>query len=301
MIFRPMTIVLLLLPACCPGWLPAQPPGRPGIPPLLRMLDADGDHVLSAGEIENAAEKLNAMDASKDGRVTTDEMREALRSLISQRPNGPGERGNETPSSRGGGSASESDFENPLLAVDEEEEKILGTLEEMQQGDRFRNVSTTDGRLLRLLAETTDAKKVVEIGTSTGESAVWLALGLRKTGGHLYTHEIDEERAETARANFEKAGVADQITLILGDAHETVEQHEGPIDILFLDADKEGYIDYLNKLVPLLRPGGLIVAHNMNTRQADPRYLEAITKDPKFETLFLLKEGTGVGVTMKKR
>ena len=73
------------------------------------------------------------------------------------------------------------------------------------------------------------------------------------------------------------------------------------IDILFIDADKEGYIDYLNKLLPLIRPGGLIVAHNMNTQQADPRYVEAITTNPDLETLFLHMDVTGVGVTLKKR
>lgn len=192
-------------------------------------------------------------------------------------------------------------FDAPPLPRDEVEKKILGAMEEMREGPRYRNVSFQDGRLLWLLAETTGAKTVVEIGTSTGESAVWFALALRSTGGHLFTHEIDPERAKIAEANFKKAGVDSLITIILGDAHETVAQHKKPIDILFLDADKEGYIDYLNKLVPLIRPGGLIIAHNMNTRMADPRYMEAITKNPDLETSFLLREGTGIGVTMKKR
>ncbi|MFH1265784.1 MAG: hypothetical protein ABIK89_08645, partial [Planctomycetota bacterium] len=78
-------------------------------------------------------------------------------------------------------------------------------------------------------------------------------------------------------------------------------QHKEPIDILFLDADKEGYIDYLEKLVPLIRPGGLIIAHNMSPRMADKPYLDAITKDPNLETSFLLMERAGIGVTLKKR
>ncbi len=163
------------------------------------------------------------------------------------------------------------------------------------------NVSTTDGRLLRMLAESIDAKNIVEIGTSTGESGVWFALALRSTGGHLFTHEIDAGRAKIAQENFKKAGVDDLITIIVGDAHETVKQHKDPIDVLFLDADKEGYIDYLEKLLPLVRPGGLIIAHNMNTRMADPKYVKAITTNPDLETLILLREGAGVGVTMKKR
>ena len=201
----------------------------------------------------------------------------------------------------GGGGVDAEAFDAPALPKDEMEKKIFGAMEEMRKGPRYRNVSTKDGRLLWLLTETTGAKMVVEIGTSTGESAVWFALGLRSTGGHLFTHEIDPERAKIAEANFKRAGVDGLITIILGDAHETVTQHKKPIDILFLDADKEGYIDYLNKLVPLVRPGGLIIAHNMNTRMADPRYMEAITKNPKLETSFLLREGTGIGVTMKKR
>jgi predicted O-methyltransferase YrrM len=197
---------------------------------------------------------------------------------------------------RGGGR-----FSNPLLAKDEPEQKILATLDEMRRGERYANVSETDGRLLRLLTEAVGAKRVVEIGTSTGESGVWFALALRKTGGRLLTHEINAERAKIARENFEKAGVAKLITLIEGDAHEAVLHHKKAIDVVFLDADKEGYVDYLNKLLPLVRPGGLIIAHNMNRRQADPRYVEAITKNPSLETSFLLMEGTGVGVTMKKR
>jgi len=192
-------------------------------------------------------------------------------------------------------------FDAPTLPQNDAEKKVLAAMEEMRQGPRYRNISTADGRLMRLLTETTGAKRVVEIGTSTGESAVWFALALRSTGGHLYTHEIDPGRAKIAAENFKKAGVEDLITIVLGDAHETVKTYKEPIDILFLDADKEGYIDYLDKLVPLIRPGGLIIAHNMSTRMADPRYMEAITKNPKLESLFLLRQGAGVGVTLKKR
>lgn len=200
------------------------------------------------------------------------------------------------------------------LGADAEEEKALKAIAKMKEGPRFANVSSADGRLLRLLAETNDAKRVVEIGTSTGESAAWLALALRKTKGHLYTHEIDEGRAKVAQANFEKAGLDDFITIIMGDAHETVLRYKAPddelfvdiekgeyIDILFLDADKSGYIDYMDKLVPLVRPGGLIIAHNMVYPKPDPDYIKAITTNPKLETLFLLMEGAGVGVTLKKK
>jgi caffeoyl-CoA O-methyltransferase len=196
---------------------------------------------------------------------------------------------------------SRSPIENPLLALDDGERQILDALQQARQGVRYANVSETDGRLLRLLTETTGAKRVVEIGTSTGESGLWFAMALRKTGGKLITHEINPGRAKIAAENFKRAGVEHLITIVLGDAHETVKDLEGPIDILFLDADKDNYLDYLDKLVPKIRPGGLIVAHNVVSPAPDPKYLEAITKNPAFETSFLLMDAAGISVTMKKR
>ena len=141
-----------------------------------------------------------------------------------------------------------------------------------------------------------NARNVVEIGTSTGYSGIWFGLALEKTGGKLTTYEIDAQRAATARANFKRAGMSDIITLIEGNAHEEVKNLKDPIDILFLDADKEGYIDYLNKLLPLVRQGGLIIAHNITPRMADPRYMEAITTNPALETIVRSE----VSITLKK-
>ena len=91
------------------------------------------------------------------------------------------------------------------------------------------------------------------------------------------------------------------MTIVEGDAHQTVSRYTEPIDIVFLDADKEGYIDYLEKLLPLVRPGGLVVAHNMRRPAPDPRYIEAITSNPALDTTFVLMDGAGIGVTLKKR
>jgi len=195
-------------------------------------------------------------------------------------------------------------IESSPLARDDEERQILEVLEEMaeDEGGGMRNVSPEDGRLLRLLTEATDAKHVVEIGTSNGYSGIWLCLALRSTGGRLTTYEIDAGRAALARENFERASVERMVTLVEGDAHQEVTKLTGRIDLLFLDADKSGYVDYLDKLLPLVRPGGLVVAHNMQSNMADPEYLEAITSNPDLETIFLHKSlFGGVGVTMKKR
>ncbi len=194
-------------------------------------------------------------------------------------------------------------FESSPLPKTEEEKIILSVLEDMHKNQRWgmMNVPPEDGRLLRLFTEAANAGHVVEIGTSNGYSAIWFCLALKRTGGKLTTFEIDHDRAALARENFKRAGVEQIVTLIEGDAHEEVTKLKEPIDIIFLDADKSGYIDYLKKLLPLLRPGGLILAHNMNLRQADPRYVEAITSDPDLETLFLHMQAAGVGVTLKKR
>jgi caffeoyl-CoA O-methyltransferase len=198
---------------------------------------------------------------------------------------------------RGGGSGQgDSQLQKDPVPKNDNEKKILGILDDILASQRYRNVPPQDGRLLRLLAETMNARNIVEIGTSTGYSGIWFGMALQKTGGKLTTFEIDAQRAATARANFKRAGMADIITLVEGDAHDKAKQLKGPIDILFLDADKEGYIDYLSKLMPLIRPGGLIIGHNINPRMADPKFMEAITTDPNLETIVR----TEVSLTLKK-
>lgn len=181
------------------------------------------------------------------------------------------------------------------------ERKITGVLDELNSQRRGNmNVPVEDGRLLRLLVEATGAKNVIEIGTSNGYSGIWICLGLRATGGRLTTFDIDPERAKKAARNFEEAGVTDLVTQVLGDAHETVKQLKGPIDFVFIDADKPGYLDYLQQLRPLVRPGGLILSHNMKQPAPDPKFIEAITTDPGLETMFFHMDAAGVAVTLKK-
>jgi len=200
------------------------------------------------------------------------------------------------PSRPGAGRQGDSRLEKPPIAKDANEKKIIGVLDNILRSQRYRNVPPQDGRFLRIMTEAMNAKNVIEIGTSTGYSGIWFGMALQKTGGKLTTYEIDAQRAATARANFKKAGMADIITLVEGDAHEEVKKLKGSIDILFLDADKEGYVDYLNKLLPLVRPGGLVIAHNINPRMADPKFMKAITTNPELETIVRSE----VSVTLKK-
>jgi len=186
----------------------------------------------------------------------------------------------------------------PPLAKTEAERRILAVLDQARNaGEVYLEVPITDGRILRLLTEAADARNVVEIGTSTGYSGLWLCLALQKTGGRLTTFEIDPGRAAEARKHFQKAGVGQMVTVVEGDAHENVKRLKEPIDVVFIDADKQGYVDYLSRLLPLVRPGGLILAHNVDSA---PEYVRAVTTNPDLETVFYM-QGAGLGVTLKKR
>jgi predicted O-methyltransferase YrrM len=182
----------------------------------------------------------------------------------------------------------------------EREKRILSVLDEMRAaGKTYLSVPPEDGRALRLLTEAAGAKTVVEIGTSTGYSGLWFCLALQATGGRLITFEIDAGRAAAARKNFQQAGVDALVTVVEGDAHEKVATLKGPLDVVFLDADKEGYVDYLRKLLPLVRPGGLLMAHNVGMAGVT-EYLKEVAANPDLETI-IYREGAGLAVTLKKR
>ncbi len=193
------------------------------------------------------------------------------------------------------------EFDSPPLAKNDQEKRAFAVLQEMSQGQWYLNVTTREGRVMRQLTEALGAKRIVEIGTSSGYSTIWLALAAKANGGKVFTHEIDPEKVKIASANFKKAGLDDVITIIEGDAHETIKQHKEPIDVLFLDAEKKGYLDYLEQLLPRIRPGGLILGHDMHRPMPDPRYIEAVTKNPDLDTSFIMMESFGISMTLKKR
>jgi caffeoyl-CoA O-methyltransferase len=185
----------------------------------------------------------------------------------------------------------------PPLAKTESEKRILATINDaVKAGELYANVPAIDGKMLRVLTESTNAKHVLEIGTSTGISGLWFLMALQNTGGRLTTLEIDPRRATLARSHFKRAGVDLLVTLLEGDAHKNVTKVKGPVDVVFIDAEKEGYVDYLNKVLPLVRPGGLILAHNVNMV---PDYVKAVAANPSLETVFYM-EGNQLAITLKK-
>jgi predicted O-methyltransferase YrrM len=266
---------------------PQQRQGGPGMRPprgpeeFNKLLDE-----LSQAYQQNDREKMG---------MVIEQMKQN-RSRMRQRPDMP------PPERRAAEPAVSSSQTSTPLAKGEAEKKIVSVLEDMAASQRrgLMNVPPYDGRILRLLTEAVGAKNVVEIGTSNGYSGIWFCLALRATGGKLITHEIDKTRASLARENFKRAGVETIVTLVEGDAHEKVADLKGPIDVLFIDADKEGYNDYLTKLLPKVRPGGLILAHNTNMRAGMEDYLKAVTTDPNLETIFVREQDAGIGITLKK-
>ena len=138
-------------------------------------------------------------------------------------------------------------------------------LDAIARGNVTRGLPLVDaevGALLRVLARSVNASRILEIGTAIGYSGIWLARAL-PAGGMLVTLEFDEARAQEARENFARAGVADKVSVVVGDAQLKLAKVSGPFDLIFQDGDKKLYTPLLDRLVALLRPGGLLVTDNV--------------------------------------
>ncbi len=127
-------------------------------------------------------------------------------------------------------------------------------------------VTPSQGKLLTILAQSINARSILEIGTLGGYSTIWLARGL-KPGGKLLTLEADLKHAEIARTNISRAGLADVVEVWVGLAQDTLplleRERRGPFDLVFIDADKPGYTAYLEWALKLTRPGSLVIADNV--------------------------------------
>ena len=145
------------------------------------------------------------------------------------------------------------------------------------------SVTPNEGKFLMLLAELCSARSILEIGTLGGYSTIWLARGLAD-GGALVTLEADPKHADVARANIARAGLSDIVEVRVGKASDTLPQlaAEGrdPFDLIFIDADKESYSEYLAWALKLSRPGSLIIADNV-IRDGD--VLDAASSDPRVQ------------------
>ena len=178
--------------------------------------------------------------------------------------------------------------------------RIKAFLEENSNNWRDMNVSLSDGRILYDLILENKFTDAVEIGTSTGHSAIWMAWALSKTGGKLVTIEIDKERYLQAKANFRKAGVEDFIDARLGDAHELVPNLEGKYDFVFSDADKYWYKNYFIAMDPKMEIGGCFTAHNTSMRVHGIReFLDYVEGLDNYKTTIDRESRSGISVSCK--
>ena len=162
-------------------------------------------------------------------------------------------------------------------------------------------VSHEDGRFLRVLTATSGAKRVLEIGGASGYSAIWIGLGLRATGGRLVTIEYDATRAKELAENIRKAGLADIVTVISGDAFKEVPKLTGTFDLVFLDAWKKDYKGFFDMMFPRIDKGGMFVAHNVvNKRSEMGDFLDAIERHPQAWTTIVKPSGEGMSLTYKR-
>lgn len=185
------------------------------------------------------------------------------------------------------------------------------------QGEADRNdmprisLQPHEGRLLQFLVLASGARKAVEIGTLAGYSGVWLARGL-PADGKLYTLEVSSKHAKVARGSFERAGVSNKVELLEGAALDSLKKlsSKGPFDLVFIDADKEGYPQYLAWAVENLRPGGMVTAHNAfrggsviapkeDGDRAMDAFNRALAADKRLEST-ILAIGDGMAVGIKK-
>ena len=181
-------------------------------------------------------------------------------------------------------------------------EAILEQLSKMRAAERDRlSVMPAEGEYLCKLVQKLNAKRVLEIGTATGYSGAWLGLGLRETGGRLITLEIDQPRHSQAVRNFKAAGLGDIIDARLTDALKEIAKLEGPFDLVFIDAWKPDYAKYLEMTLPMVRSGGIIIAHNVRNQGREmPEFLEAIQNNPALKTEFVEVTRSGFSVSTKK-
>ena len=165
------------------------------------------------------------------------------------------------------------------------------------------NVSPNEGKLLYLIAKMVQARRILEIGTLGGYSTTWLARAL-PSDGKLITLELDEQHAAVARRNLDRAGVGDRVEIVIGRGVDSLaallDRNEPPFDLIFIDADKPAYVEYLNAALKLARTGTVILADNLirngrvmheHLSDASARgaraYNETIAHQPRLESIVL--------------
>ena len=181
------------------------------------------------------------------------------------------------------------------------DKKVKSFLEKNASEWRDMNVPLEDGKILYDIIVENGYTSAVEIGTSTGHSAIWIAWALSKTGGKLITIEINKTRYLQAKANFRKAGVSKYIDVRLADAHELVPALKGEYDFVFCDADKYWYKNYFIAMDPKMKKGGCFTARNTATRvNGISEFLRYIENLDTYDTTIDRSSRAGISKSFKK-
>ena len=204
--------------------------------------------------------------------------------------------------------------ERYLAALNQLSDPVLREIQRDGEEKGLPLVDAEVGALLRVLATGAGATRILEIGTAIGYSGIWLA-GALPANGMLLTMEVDESRARIARQNFLRAGLAERVNVMVGDASRMLAKVAGPFDVIFQDGDKLHYSPMLDRLVGLLRPGGLLITDNVlwdgevvpgfitrpsnnpDETRAIVEYNERLTAHPQLQTAIVpLRDGVSISV-----
>ena len=165
------------------------------------------------------------------------------------------------------------------------------------------NTTEGDAMMLRILVESAGAKRGIEVGSATGFGAINMGIAFERTGGHLYTLEIDPRMVKECRENLKKVGLENIVTCIEGDALKTLPTLEGEFDFVFIDAVKRDYLKYFKLIEPKLKPGAVIVGDNViRSARAMKDFLRFIQESPNYDTVIIrasMEKNDGMSVSYK--
>ncbi len=165
------------------------------------------------------------------------------------------------------------------------------------------NTTPGDAAMLRILIESANLKRGIEVGSASGFGAVNMGIAFERTGGELITIDIDPKMIEQCRDNIKKAGLEKTVKIVEGDALKVIPQLEGKFDFIFIDAVKQDYFKYFKAALPALKPGTVIVADNViKSAEAMKDFLDAMESDPDYDMVIIRcsdEKGDGMAVIYK--
>ena len=181
--------------------------------------------------------------------------------------------------------------------------QIDGILKAIRAADKgLLAVSEEDGRFLRVMVASRNAKSILEIGAASGYSGIWLGLGARESRGRVVSIEYDPQRAKEAADNIRRAGLSDVVRVVHGDAFAEIPKLQGTFDLVFLDAWKPDYKRFFDMVYPRLEPGGVFLAHNVVNKASEMEpFLTAIVRHPGLFTSVVSPGSEGMSVSYKLR